>query len=272
MGFDTAQALHYASDAPAHAGSGRASSFFQPIHHEYDASRPITTGRFRSGSEASGIASTTSLTSSFGNFYLTPGSVPASEAISPTSPPSDISHFFTPPVSHGASPCMQANSVRPRATSLALPCLMRQEENYSFNSGNIYQGDQSQNYLQQNCSIDGKPPTGTTQGQHLLYNVGVSMPYVPIVHGGPQSNLQSDSTNDGFFGSSYITSTAEYPRRASEGIIGQRRRHLIPVRPLQSAPSVAPPDFSTVQSSSPSQLGEAGPPFYTNVPRSYYPW
>lgn len=281
MGFDTTQALHYTPDAtPAHAGPSGPSSFFHPMHHEYDMRRSITTGRLRSVSEVAGIASPTSLSSSFEDFYSTPGSLSASETISPTSPFSDRSRLFTPPVSHGGSPHMQASSIRSRPASLALPSRVvmshtaeQAEHNGSYPANRHHEGP-FRHYPQQHYETGGEKSTGANVSQNAPYTTPLSMPYIPVVHGGSQPNLKDSMTGYALYHPSYSMNTAAYTRRASESILAQRQ-HIVPVRTLQSAPLAAPSQFHPAQYSSSYEDGEAGPQTnlpYGHISQPYDPW
>lgn len=276
VGFDATQALRYGSDSPAAAGPGRPSSFFHPMPYAHDVRRPtIMTSGIRSGSEAAGIASPVSLSSSFGDLYPTYASVSASETFSPVSPFSERSHFFTPPISHGSSPHMQASS-RPRAVSLALPPhvsmahIAEQVENDDPRSGNPAQQRPFRQDLQQNFAVEEGTYMGTDLTQNIPHHPYQAMPY-PSDEPPPRQRIAA--TGQAFYDPPYSIDSATYPRRASESMVAQKQ-HNMPPRPLQNAPLAAPIEYQPPQHSSSYRFDNAGPPVnfpYNQIPESTEP-
>ncbi|KAL8751850.1 MAG: hypothetical protein Q9184_005923 [Pyrenodesmia sp. 2 TL-2023] len=261
VGFDTIQALRYASDSPAAAGPGGPSSFFHPMQYAHDVRRPaIMTGGLRSGDEVAGITSPVSLASSFGDPLPTYGSVSASETFSSGSPSSERSHFFTPPISHGSSPHMQANS-RPRAASLALPPhasmshIAEHVEHDGLRSGSLAQQRPFRPDIQQNFAFGEETYTGTDLSQNIPHHAYQGMPYLPH---GPPPRHGITVTGQASYDPSYLMNSTTYPLRASESAVAQKQ-HIMPLRPLHSAPLAAPTEYLPPQRSSFYQCNEAGP-------------
>ncbi|KAL8898565.1 MAG: hypothetical protein Q9207_006633 [Kuettlingeria erythrocarpa] len=276
VGFDATQALHYGCDSPAPAGPGRPSSFFHPTQYAHDVRRPtIITGGLRSGSEAAGITSPVSLSSSFGDIHPTYGSVSASETFSPASPYSERSHFFTPPISHGSSPHMQGSS-RPRAVSLVLPPhgsmahIAEQVQNVDPRYGNPAHPRPIQHDLQQDFAFGEEAYIGTDLTQNIPHHPYQAMPYLSDEYP-PGQRIAANS--QAFYDPSYSVDSTTYPRRASESMVAQRQ-HIMPQRPLQSAPLAAPIEYPPLQHSSSYRFHNAGPSVnspYNQIPGSAEP-
>lgn len=260
VGFDTIQALRYASGSPAAAGPNRPSSFFHPMQYAHDVRKPtIMTGGLRSGDEAAGIMSPVSLSSSFGDPLPTYGSVSASETISSASPFSERSHFFTPPISHGSSPHMQASS-RPRAASLALPPhaamshITEHVEHDGLRSGSLAQQRPFRQDMQQNFAFGEEIYIGTDLSQNIPHHAYQGMPYLP--NGLPPRHGIA-VTGQASYDPSYFVDSTTYPLRASESA-GAQKQHIMFPRPLQSAPLATPAEYLPPQRSSSYRCDEAG--------------
>ncbi|KAL8649038.1 MAG: hypothetical protein Q9226_005746 [Calogaya cf. arnoldii] len=93
-GFNNAQNFNYAYETPRYGNLAGPSSFFHRSHPEYDIRRPLITSGLNLVGEPDDNVSPTSVVSSFVDTLF-----PASETISPISPLSERSHFFTPPTS-----------------------------------------------------------------------------------------------------------------------------------------------------------------------------
>ncbi|KAL8884527.1 MAG: hypothetical protein Q9215_007448 [Flavoplaca cf. flavocitrina] len=106
-GFNTTQALNYAHDAPRHRDLGGPSSFFHSSHPEYELRRSLILGELGCAQAHDDNISPTSAPSNFVD-----ASFPGSETLSPNSPLSDRSHFYTPPTSQGTSPRVSSPSTR----------------------------------------------------------------------------------------------------------------------------------------------------------------
>ncbi|KAL8925389.1 MAG: hypothetical protein Q9208_003481 [Pyrenodesmia sp. 3 TL-2023] len=253
VGLDTIQALRYASGSPVPAGGpGRPSSFFHPMQYAHDARRPtIMTGGLRSGDEAAGITSPVSLSSSFGDPLPTYGSFSASETFSSASPFSERSHFFTPPISHGSSPHMQASS-RPRAASLALPPhasmshVAEHVEHDRLTSGSIAQQRPFRQDMQQNFAFGEDAFIGTDLSQNIPHHAYQGTPYLP---NGPPPQHGIAVTGQASYDPSNFMSSTTYPLPASESVMAPKE-HIMPLRPLQSAPLAAPTEYLPPQPSS----------------------
>ncbi|KAL8717352.1 MAG: hypothetical protein Q9225_005399 [Loekoesia sp. 1 TL-2023] len=191
------------------------------------------------------------MSTSFGDLYSAPGSL-ASGIFSPTSPSSEISHFFTPPMSQGTSPRVQAQIVRSRAASTsAIPM----NTTMARMVGLI---DPSESYP---ISIPHQQrPNRYSQQDPIRRLTRVD---VPMKHGDLQDDLPSTIFGYYPYDPSYFIDSAEYPRRASESNVMDRQNGMpvgIPVRPAQSAPLALPPEFLKAQQPLSNQLNEAGPP------------
>ncbi|KAL8673112.1 MAG: hypothetical protein Q9168_002444 [Polycauliona sp. 1 TL-2023] len=98
-GFNTAQTLNNAYEAPRHANLGGPSSFFDSSHPDFEMRRSLITGGLGLSQDHDDNISPTSVVSNFID-----ASFPVSEAASPISPLSDRTHFYTPPTSQVVSP------------------------------------------------------------------------------------------------------------------------------------------------------------------------
>ncbi|KAI4146666.1 MAG: hypothetical protein LQ341_002016 [Variospora aurantia] len=260
IGFDPTQSLHQPYDTLAITGSGGPSSFFHPpAHPGYDAGGLSAMGRLRSVSEAPGITSPASMSSSFGDFYSRSESVSASDMISPTSTSSDRSHFFASPISHGASPHMQPNSIRTRAASLALPSrtimahVGGEADTANAESARLHREGGFQHGLRHHFDTSSETPMRTDLGQTMFYPGYPGMPFNSVVHGGPRSNFLNDVADYAPYDPSYSTNN---PRRASESMIAQSQ-YIMPIQPPQSATLPAPSEFPSTGFPSSNQFGEA---------------
>ncbi|KAL8652795.1 MAG: hypothetical protein Q9210_002469 [Variospora velana] len=274
IGFDPTQSLHQPYDALAITGSGGPSSFFHPpAHPGYDVGGPSAMGRLRSVSEAAGITSPASMSSSFGDFYSTSESVSASDMISPSSPFSDSSHFFTSPISHGTSPHLQPNSIQTRAASLALPSrtimthLGGEADIANAESARLHREGRFQHGLQHDFDTSSETPMRTDLGQTMFYSGYPGMPFNSVVHSAPQSRFANGVAGYALYDPSYSTNN---PRRASESVTAQRQ-YMMPILPPQSAPLPAPSEFLPTGFPSSNPFGEAGVPIvptYDYIPET----
>ncbi|CAL8581308.1 hypothetical protein XPA_007007 [Xanthoria parietina] len=276
-GFNSAQALHYAYDAPNQANLGGPSSFFHMSSPEYEMRRPITTGRLDLAEENDGNISPTSAVSSFVDT-----SFPVSETVSPISPSSERSHFYTPPTSQGTSPRasgsfnrsssfptihqtpwpqhgspLQQRMIRSRAGSSAFPMsrTAKHIEQNRYHPGVSSHTYQPHPYPQQTFIA----PTGIAVGGDPGYNPS----YVTqdVKEGGRASGTASADPNIDISG---------YPLSYPVDMTGQRMygslgapsqiQHSRPVRQVQSAPLAAPPEFDLPDWTSPYPPGEASFP------------
>ena len=106
-GFNTTQALNYTYDAPRQGNLGGPTSFFDTSHPEYELRRALISGKLSSAQAHDDNLSPTNVVSN-----LVDAPFPGSETISPNSPLSDRSHFYTPPTSQGTSPRVSNSSTR----------------------------------------------------------------------------------------------------------------------------------------------------------------
>ncbi|KAL9005125.1 MAG: hypothetical protein Q9188_002079 [Gyalolechia gomerana] len=250
LGFDTTQALHYMHDTPSQVDAMGSSSFFHNNHDGHGMRRSNVIGRGWPINTEVEMISPVSVSTSFGDLHSTPGSL-ASGIFSPISPSSELSHFFTPPISQGTSPRRQLQNLRSRAgSSSALPVDTKMPRmvapatlSRSQSSGMSPQGQFSL-YPQQNFL--GRP----------------TLPNAPVKPGEPPDSLQHRFTGYYPYNRSYMIDTAAYARRASDSFVigGQAIAPVImSVQPPQSAPLAAPPDFFTAQQLSQKEFSEAGP-------------
>lgn len=276
-GFNAAQALHYAYDAPSQANLSGPSSFFYMSNSEYEMRRPITTGRLDLAEGNDGNISPTSAVSSFVDT-----SFPVSETVSPISPSSERSHFYTPPTSQGTSPRasgsfnrsssfptihqtqwpphgspLQQRMIRSRAGSSAFPMsrTAKQIEQNRYHPGVSSHIYQPHPYSQQTFIA----PTGIAVGGDPGYNPS----YVSqdVKEGGRVSGTVSADPN---------IDTSGYPPSCPVDMTGQRMygslgspsqiQHSRLVRQVQSAPLAAPPEFNLPDWTSPYAPGEASFP------------
>ncbi|KAI4147465.1 MAG: hypothetical protein L6R39_003110 [Caloplaca ligustica] len=278
LSFDTTQVLHNAYEASTHTNPSGPSSSFHPSRYEYGTRRPLSTGGFRSAGEATGITSPASLSLSFGDLYLTSGSMSASEIVSPISPTSESSLFFTPPVSHGTSPRMQASSGRMRPASLALPSRTLQSQvavqqgNDAFDPTGLRHDGQSQQHVQQDFSMGGNIPLGVHATQNISRSADPRVAYIADSHGELQLDPRNGIHNHGLYSPAYFSDTAEYPRRASESDMREGQQHTAPLRPLRSAPLAVPPDFPAIPGFSTSEAGPPAFPSYGPISPLNHPW
>ncbi|KAL9593592.1 MAG: hypothetical protein Q9219_007480 [cf. Caloplaca sp. 3 TL-2023] len=231
LGFDTTQALHNVYDSPPRVDTAGPFSFFHPAPHGHDIRRSSTAeGGWPIASDAE-IFSPASASTSFSDFYTMPNSL-GQRTFSPTSPSSQISHFFTPPISQGTSPRTQTQSIRSRTASssnLAMNTTMARMTGLEDLSG-----PQPGGMHQQQASI--------LSQQDLQRRPSLSN--APLNYSERQGSLPNQTT--GFY-PSYPIFAAEYPRRASESMLMEREGgipFIMPARPVQSAPLVAPPEYT----------------------------
>ena len=240
IGFDTFQALHHRHpDAP--------SSFSHDTDSGYVIDGDKVIRREWPLNEATDMPSPTSMPSSFEGYYHHPSSN-TTEIISSTSPSSETPCFFTPPVSQGTSPRTQAQNVRSRAASLALPLYANAARTQEL----VERHEPPLAGLHQNITSHRWPQ------QHLFarpISINASATYAQR-----QTSLQNQMAGYYPYSSMYNTRSPDNPRRASDTSL-INKQSVRPVRPAQSAPLAAPPDFLVAQQSSSSQLLEANPPF-----------
>ncbi|KAL9635064.1 MAG: hypothetical protein Q9204_002757 [Flavoplaca sp. TL-2023a] len=104
-GFNTTQASNHAYDAPRHGDLGGPSSFFHSSYPEYELQRSLILGGLSGAQAHDDNISQTSVASNFAD-----ASFAGPETLSPNSPLSDRSHFYTPPTSQGTSPRVSSSS------------------------------------------------------------------------------------------------------------------------------------------------------------------
>ncbi|KAL8952009.1 MAG: hypothetical protein Q9222_002055 [Ikaeria aurantiellina] len=283
-GFDTTQALHYTFDPPAHSDRRDSSAFFYPTPHEYDHVQYGLSGRSTSSNEESEILSPTSLPASFRAINLIPDSSCMSENLSPVSPSSESSRFFTPSVSQGASPRvinssmrsssfptlyqepwrnqthpLQQSSIRPRAESSVLP----QGTAVPYNNWE----------RAENSAVD-QIGSGLWENPRP-YSQPTFHPYTNVTHrasqGTPAMMHGSSVMHNALlrnFSSVYAGAYPSHlpknmrmiqaPRYGSWSASTTQGQHVQHVRPVQSAPLAAPPDFQSLQWSSLPQSHGSG--------------
>lgn len=251
VGFDTTHALHYMDNPPSQVGTVGSSLFSHPNHHGHDIGRSNTTGRGWPNNAETELISPVSMSTSFGDLYSVPGSL-APGMFSPTSPSSEISQFFTPPMSQGTSLRVQAQIVRSRAASTsAIPM----NTTMARMAGLI---DPGESYF---TGISHQQRPNRCSQQECIRRP--SRVDVSMKHGDLQNGLPSNIPGCYPYDPSYFVDLAEYPRRASDSDAADKQNGMpvvTPVRPAQSAPLAVPPEFLQTQQSLSNQLNEAVPP------------
>ncbi|KAL8970481.1 MAG: hypothetical protein Q9183_001501 [Haloplaca sp. 2 TL-2023] len=257
---------------------------FQHINpYRYDISRPTTTPRVNSISESTGIVSPISVSSSMRQLYLNSDSGSASQNLSPVSPPSEHSHFYTAPPSQDTSPRACTPTARSNSFPMIHPIpihpfsipsqegLMRSRAGSSaFPSSTAYPSPlggynpaapvlhrrprQSSLNPQQrlnpnrNMVIRGGPSLGTLHsGQGIrLDTTNVQPEAWPNRH----NNFPEYSPTD----VSAATGMVSHPGYGSlNALTGTQDVHAQPTQCSQSAPLAAPPEFQSPQWQMPYQ-------------------
>ncbi|KAL8852963.1 MAG: hypothetical protein Q9221_002213 [Calogaya cf. arnoldii] len=273
-GFNNAQALNYAYDVPSYGNRAGPSSFFHRSHPEYEMRRPIVTGGLNLVGDTNDSISPSSVVSSFVDT-----SFPASETISPISPLSEMSHFFTPPTSQGTSPRasgsftrsssfptihqtpwrrhgspLQQRLVRSRAGSSAFPASQtaRPVEQNGYHPGISSHACQPHPYSQQPLMA----PGGVAHGSDPNYNL--SHTTYPVEEGFETNGTAWTDPNldTSGYSPSYAVNMTEHRTYGSVGTPSQAQ-HSRPVRQVQSAPLAAPPEFYLPEWTTPYPPGGA---------------
>ncbi|KAL8939147.1 MAG: hypothetical protein Q9216_003521 [Gyalolechia sp. 2 TL-2023] len=246
LGFDTTQALHYMHDTPSQVDVTGPSSFFQHNHNGHGMRRSSAIGINTEVEMISPVSASTS----FGELYSTPGSL-TSGIFSPTSPSSELPPFFTSSFSQGTSPRTQVQNVRPRAGSASI---------VPMDTAMTYMVDPATPGRFQSSGMN--PQQQFNSYAWLNYLRRPTLPSFPVKYGEPQDSLQHRVAGYYPYSRGNLMDPTAYARRASDSVLvgGQSVAPVImPVRPTQSAPLAAPPDFLTAQQSSQKQFSEAGP-------------
>lgn len=265
LGFDTTQALHYMHDTPSQVDALGPSSFFHHGNDDPNMRRSKAIGRGWPVNTELEMISPASASTSFGDFYSTPE--PLTSAIfSPTSPSTELSRFFTPPISQGTSPRTQVQDIRSRAGSLVS----------SMDSTMAHLVDPVSFHRSQSGGIKSQEQFGLYPQQ--TFSNHPAFPHVPMKHGEPRDSLQRRFTGYQPSDRSCLVNTSAVARRASDSVVigGQSiGPATVPIQPLQSAPLTAPPDFLAAQQMWHRQFNEAGPPSectYEQRPQNNFFW
>ncbi|KAL8995373.1 MAG: hypothetical protein Q9169_004881 [Polycauliona sp. 2 TL-2023] len=285
-GFNNAQAFNNAYDAPRHGSDGGPSSFFDSSHPESEMRRSLITGGLGLAQDHDDNISPTSVVSNFVD-----ASFPASETISPISPISDRSHFYTPPTSQGTSPRVSASFTRSSSFPTVHPTPRRRH-------GSPLQ----QRLVRSRAGSSAFPTSHATKAiEQNMYHPIVS-PHADQPH--PYSHQTITASSDSDYSFSHATPPIEeglgasgtawpnlninenrYPPSHTVGMAGHRTygslgapaqvQHHRPVRQVQSAPLAAPPEFYLPGWTTQYPAGEAcfpNPPAYGQVATADQVW
>ncbi|KAL8938488.1 MAG: hypothetical protein Q9211_003186 [Gyalolechia sp. 1 TL-2023] len=263
LDFDTTQALHYMHDTPSQVD---ATAIVHHNHDGYGMRRSNAVGRGWPIHTEVEMISPVSISTTSGDPYSTPGSL-ASGVFFPTSPSSELSHFFTPSISQGTSPRTQVQNVRPRAVSSSV---------LSMDATMAHMVDAATLSRPPSSGMSPQEPLSLYPQQDFLRRA--ILPNVPLDHDEPLDSLKHPVTGYYPYNRSHLINTAAYARRASGSVLlgGQDVSPVtMPVRPIQSAPLAKPPDSLTAQQSLQKQLIDGGPrsgSFYEQRPQNSNFW
>ena len=275
-GFNSTQALHYPHDTASHMNVETYPQFQHINHHSYDISRSTTTPRVNSISENTGIISPISVSSSMRQLYLNSDSGSASQNLSPVSPPSEHSHFYTAPPSQDTSPRACAPTARSNSFPMIYPIpihpfsipgqegLVRSRDGSSaFPSSTAYPSPlgkynsaapvrhrrprrsslnpQQRLNLNRSMVVRGGSSLGTL---HSRQGIRLDMTNVqPEVWPNPNNFTEYSPTDV-----SAATSIVSHPGyRSTNALTGTQDVHAQPTQCSQSAPLAAPPEFQSPQ-------------------------
>ena len=243
-GFNTTQALNYAHDAPRLRDLGGPSSFFHSSHPEYELRRSLILGELGCAQAHDDNISPTSAPSNFVD-----ASFSVSETLSPNSPLSDRSHFYTPPTSQGTSPRVSSSSTR----SSSFPTT---DQTTWRRGGSPLQ----QRLVRSRAGSSAFPVSYATKlaehdRHHSILSTQANHPHLDSQHtfNASSGNAAGSDPNqfdtvwanpnmDGIWSPSSSVTTNGHRMYGSLGAPPQTQ-HNLPTRQVHSAPLSAPPEF-----------------------------